>query len=288
MARERSLRLDRFAVQSLCERGEVLRKELLRSRSARDPEAVHDLRVAIRRLRACLEAFPSVFRSRRVDKLQRQLRRLFRLAGTVRDADIALEIQNGQGDPDRRLEKKRRRQARCLRKRLRKRKARKLLRRVRRVARRPKKDRRDAGAVAAAALDQRIGSLLAQGGQAVADEADPPTLHRLRIAIKKSRYAAEVFLPVSGPGAEVMLDELQEIQTRLGEIQDCATALALLSDDDQMARAAIEKRQDQLRREFFRHWRSRVEGPDGLGGGRLQSSSSADLAVAATASVAAT
>ncbi len=60
-------------------------------RSDQDPEYVHEMRVAIRRSRAALRLFGHRFRRRTVVKLQRQLKRLARLLGPVRDSDVALE-----------------------------------------------------------------------------------------------------------------------------------------------------------------------------------------------------
>lgn len=264
MSHGENLRLDRFAVQSLREREAVLRRQLTRARASLDPDAVHDLRVAIRRMRACLEAFPTVFRAKRVERLRRKLRRIFHLAGAVRDTDIAAELHQAGGKRRRRLAKTRRNRARRLRRQLGKKKARKLLRRVQAVAQRTCQDDRDAGETAAKSLSLDLAQLFEQGRQAVAAEAEPPELHRLRIAVKKMRYRAEVFLLLLGPDASSAIEDLSEMQTALGEIQDCATALKLLRAGAADARADIETRQLELRREFYRDWRERVDAPGAL------------------------
>ena len=58
------------------------------TRSAR-PEAVHNLRVSIRRFSECLRAFQQFFPARRIRK---RLKRIMDAAAEVRDRDIALEF----------------------------------------------------------------------------------------------------------------------------------------------------------------------------------------------------
>ncbi|HWB39618.1 MAG TPA: CHAD domain-containing protein [Gemmatimonadales bacterium] len=56
-----------------------------------DPEALHDYRVALRRLRSCLRAYRRQLRSTVSRKSVRQLRRLTRGTGESRDLDVHLE-----------------------------------------------------------------------------------------------------------------------------------------------------------------------------------------------------
>lgn len=263
----------------------MLREELIRARASLDPDAVHDLRVAIRRLRACLEAFPTVFRVKPAKRLRQKLRCIFRLAGAVRDTDIAAELhQDSKKSKRRALAKARRLHAHRLRRRISKKRAGKLLRRVRAIIRRAKKDPRDVSVVAGESLSLSLAQVIEQGREAVAAEAPPPVLHRLRIAVKKMRYRAEVFLLLLGPDASGVLDELSDLQTMLGEIQDCETALGLLADGDEEERAAIESRQAALRCKFFRAWREEIDAPGALERRQRQLSGAEDLSCAATAS----
>ena len=56
-----------------------------------DPESVHDLRVAIRRLSQGLDVFGTLFPKGAAGKVDRKIDRLRRLAGAVRDLDITIE-----------------------------------------------------------------------------------------------------------------------------------------------------------------------------------------------------
>ena len=57
-----------------------------------DASAIHDLRVAIRRLNVCLRVFAQFYPGRSAKRIRRQLEGLMELAGEVRNCDIALEL----------------------------------------------------------------------------------------------------------------------------------------------------------------------------------------------------
>lgn len=60
---------------------------------------------------------------------------------------------------------------------------------------------------------------------------DPPSLHALRIGIKRLRYALEFFAPLAGAKAtQRLLGHLAGLQDTLGQINDLANAGALLMD----------------------------------------------------------
>src|SRR6185295_457216 len=57
-----------------------------------DPDAIHDLRVAIRRLNQTLRVFVAWLDARRVTKLRARLKKLMERCGAVRNCDIAMEV----------------------------------------------------------------------------------------------------------------------------------------------------------------------------------------------------
>jgi CHAD domain-containing protein len=75
-------------------------REIRRCREKPDPDPVHDLRVSIRRFTQSLRTFELLLPRREVKKVRRQLRAVLKLAGTVRDYDIALELLAKSGYPD--------------------------------------------------------------------------------------------------------------------------------------------------------------------------------------------
>src|SRR5262249_30985804 len=66
--------------------------QLAATRQAYGPEAVHDLRVAIRRFSQALAVFKASFRRKNLKKIRKSLKPLMTAAGEVRDCDIALKF----------------------------------------------------------------------------------------------------------------------------------------------------------------------------------------------------
>jgi CHAD domain-containing protein len=71
------------------------------NRAARtgDAEAIHDLRVAIRRLSRCLRVFARFYPARSWKPMRRRLSGLMDACGSVRDRDIAIELLEKAGVP---------------------------------------------------------------------------------------------------------------------------------------------------------------------------------------------
>src|SRR5947207_1630261 len=80
--------------------GKLLRRfasRVRRTAKEGDAEAIHHLRVAIRRLRRCLQVFSEFYPGRSWKKIRRRLALLMDAAGEVRDRDIALELLAAAG-----------------------------------------------------------------------------------------------------------------------------------------------------------------------------------------------
>jgi CHAD domain-containing protein len=75
--------------------------QLNRSAKSRDPDSIHDLRVAIRRLNRCLRVFSQFYPGHSWKNCRRQLSDLLQAAGKVRDRDIAIEMLEKAGVPGR-------------------------------------------------------------------------------------------------------------------------------------------------------------------------------------------
>jgi CHAD domain-containing protein len=63
---------------------------------------------------------------------------------------------------------------------------------------------------------------------ALADEATDLTWHRLRIAAKRCRYAAEVCVPIGGRAASAFAEQMTRITEELGTQQDATLVSAVL------------------------------------------------------------
>ncbi|HEV2460564.1 MAG TPA: CHAD domain-containing protein, partial [Ktedonobacterales bacterium] len=230
----------------------------------RDPDGVHDMRVAIRRLRTTLMILESapVFDQRRVRGLRRQLKRPARALGEVRDADVLLDrldaymrdrsVQADELDVLRDVLVEQREVAEadllaCLSHP----KLARLLAAIEELAR--ERDDRAASEpcievrhFAGSTLWRRYEDVLAFEGLVPA--AEPPSLHRLRIACKRLRYTLELFHPQLGDGAEVLHADLVEAQDLLGNLQDTVVALDIATElrREHPKRAALAHYADAL------------------------------------------
>jgi CHAD domain-containing protein len=93
--------MKRYARAQAGELLDRLEKQVRLASDSRDPDAVHDLRVSIRRLRGCLRAFSQFLPGKVRKKARRKAGDLMKLAGAVRDRDIALELYAQAGVPER-------------------------------------------------------------------------------------------------------------------------------------------------------------------------------------------
>jgi len=242
---------------------------------SRDAEAVHDLRVAIRRFSQVLRVFKPCFRGKEGRKIRRQLKQIMDLAGEVRNCDIALKL----------LAKSLRRDTTGLRPKLedlRREGERALVAFLKHWV-----DRQSSlkwrGAVASAATTnsdastkapiartaQRMLPRMAQeffenGNEAASSKTSPRGLHKFRIASKKFRYTLELFTSVYGPSLESSLERIRRIQGLLGDINDCDTVRSMLSQYKEADKVTswLKKRQHRRIEEFQRYW-TETFAPDG-------------------------
>jgi adenylate cyclase len=228
--------------------------------ASEDPEYIHQMRVATRRLRAALRLFGPLLPAGFADPLLDPLRELMAVLGHARDLDVLLaEIAEPvlQALPDEpRLAAlvgvitERGFDTRQV--------ALRFLRSPRHgsivlqaLATLHGQEKVGSGETANTALtlidfaESRLRRLrkkvLALAAAARID--NPSSLHALRIGIKRLRYALEFFTPLASPKAmRRMLAHLTSLQNTLGQINDLASAGELLmscADDDPRLREAV-------------------------------------------------
>lgn len=217
-----------------------------------DPEYIHQMRVALRRLRAALRLFRSLLPADYSARMRPLLRELMQPLGRARDYDVLLaEIAQpvlAALPEEPRLAAligsitERRSAAR--------RHARHLLRAPRygqiviellalahgitaaELEGRATEASADVVTAELPAFAQKRLKRLRRSVLALASEADaakPETLHALRIGIKRLRYALEFFAPLAAKKpTRRLLERLAELQDVLGQINDLANAGALL------------------------------------------------------------
>ncbi|MBL8134061.1 MAG: CHAD domain-containing protein [Anaerolineae bacterium] len=221
------------------------------SRTGEDIEDVHDMRVAIRRMRSALRLLEPYFKQKAIAPYSRGLRKIAQTLGTVRDLDVQID------DLEKYAAERPDEERAALEK------AAALLR-----GRRDKARERLVGAFDRAAYGRFVkafGVFLTTPGKGargdsdrdeiqpvrlrhilpemiyrhlgsvrayeeVLPEADLLTLHALRIEFKRLRYVVSLFGEVLGSNAEGFIEEMKLIQDHLGRLNDMSVAQDHLND----------------------------------------------------------
>jgi len=202
-----------------------------------DPDALHDFRVALRRLRSTLRAFRTEFTADIPRRTRRRLRRLAGASGLSRDLEVQRAWIRAQQES---LPPEARRGAEWLLERLDRRQraadARftrrlgnvydRLERRLRRALQAPDIAPRTASSRRRASAMVLVRRMIREGTaefrrelRAVHSLADREHAHAARIAAKRLRYLLEPFA-ADLPDAEPAVAELTALQDLLGELQD--------------------------------------------------------------------
>jgi CHAD domain-containing protein len=221
-----------------------------------DPEGVHQIRVAVRRLRAALKADDAVHDLPNVEELRVELKWLGGELGPVRDLDVLLGYFRAQaaGFDERELaavdrllgtltadrERARKRMVRALRGR---RYAALLVALVvastapvRGVPRSKKKQKQQLGGDLTGVVERPFRKLTKLASTLDTDATDED-LHELRIRGKRLRYAAELAVPTGGKPVRQLIKATRGLQDVLGDHQDAVVA-------EQRVRALLRGRTD--------------------------------------------
>jgi len=222
---------------ALEERRQVFFRQLSRVRRRASEPAIHDLRVALRRLIAALDLAAVVVPDRGIPRLRRSLRKALKQFNTLRDVHIALLAMKDQRSATPPM----RRYSMSLRVR-----ERQLLRECAVYLRTMKvqDSEREIAAIQQVLLMRGTDPLLDAFAGAVlrgsyattvahavelrraVTAADPASIHRLRVAFKKVRYATEILSPLLPWMTRSRRKWMQSYQTLMGEVQDCEVMLA--------------------------------------------------------------
>jgi CHAD domain-containing protein len=214
---------------------DALRAEEAGVRRGRSAEAVHRMRTALRRLRSILRTGRPLFRAGWVDRLRGELKWLGAALGGVRDLDVlAAHLRSRVGPMPaaeraaarrllRRLRDDRGRARRALLTALRSPRYARLRHQLTTALDHPPTRRESISLVGITAdtfrkLRKAVGKL--------PDDPDDEDLHRVRIKVKRARYAAELVQPTEGRRGKRFIKAAKEVQDILGEHQDAVVAEA--------------------------------------------------------------
>jgi CHAD domain-containing protein len=226
--------------------------------SGDDPHDIHQMRVATRRLRASLQATATAYRPELVISLRRQLRRLARVLGEVRDRDVLLMrfrkdakklarkmlpaseteqpalVQDELQAVIERLQDEREAAHGELVEELGRKRTVRLLNELNQFLTYPLQDvQADDGGLpllvhhhAGSALWREYESV--RRFETIMQDASSEQLHDLRIACKYLRYTLELFESALGEDAHGLLKQVVAMQEHLGNVHDTDVALEYL------------------------------------------------------------
>jgi CHAD domain-containing protein len=254
---------------------EVIREKEPGTRLGADPEELHRMRAAVRRLRAILGAVRDMFDPDWLEGLRSELDWFGTVLGGLRDLDVLrayLRRELASLKPAARavgddlfdlVDVQRARAQHRIVVALDGERYAKLLARLETAVRRPKVVATNLSLPAVAASQFKK---LRKAVKALPKDPDDADLHAVRIRVKRARYAAELAQPIVGRPAERFVARTKKLQDALGEYQDAAVAeerLRTLVDDDPRSPVGLlanrlVKRQRARRQaaqmDFFEHW----------------------------------
>lgn len=204
-------------------------------KSGPDPEDVHELRVWTRRAAAALELYAGLLPRRRSARLRKRLKRLRRAANDARDMDI-FTLRLTEGPPgagpwlDLAQEERQAAQRPLVKACRRLKKGKRLTRLGRKMLRRLKPPGHGEAVHFGDWARERLRPIVHDFFAAVpGDTENVEALHQFRVRGKQLRYAMELLAGAFPPAfRDELYPAVEELQERLGAINDHAAALARL------------------------------------------------------------
>jgi CHAD domain-containing protein len=224
-------------LDALHDRWRTWRSGLKRCRKKYSEAAVHDLRVATRRLISALDLLAGIHPEGKLRKARRRLKRRLEMLGPLRDVQVQLrtidkmlpsfpELQGLYNA----LQQRERKLVQRLTAALKRVKTGKLEKAMRAVIRQAE-GFLDTPAKQAEKLTAAVDAVGATFNQVVErklaiDPTDSATIHRMRVAFKKFRYMTEALAPMMDWVTSKQLKAMNDFQGSMGDIQDAEVLLA--------------------------------------------------------------
>lgn len=224
-------------LQAIDKRWETYREQIKTCRRAFSEEAVHDLRVATRRLLALVDLIRAVRPHPRLQKIRKALKGQMDEFDALRDTQVMLaEVSETLASlPELKSLQQilQRRERRLLRE------AEEFIEALKPagIARRLEKTRAEIAAAdpgpafdeaVLRAVDEAYATVLQR--YAWIDPAQPATIHRTRIAFKRFRYMVEIVHPLLEDFPPARFKQMHDYQSVMGEIQDAEVFLFTLEE----------------------------------------------------------
>jgi CHAD domain-containing protein len=231
---------------SLNTRWDKYQTELKTCRREFSEEAVHDFRVATRRLLSALDLLRAVVHDPRIQKTRRILKDQLDDLDDLRDAQALLAdiSENIHETPNLQpfqeyLRSREKHLMRLAHKDIKSLKMEILSKRIQKLNQTIKEFKQtDLDTSVFSAVDEAY--IIVNQRYALVDASQPATIHHLRIAFKKFRYMIEVIYPFLENLPLDYLKKLHDYQAVMGDIQDMEVALQELADFGELAPASYD------------------------------------------------
>jgi len=206
-----------------------------------EPEPVHQVRVAARRLRSAVGLFAPYIASLRPKVMDARLKWLGAQAGVVRDLDVLGELLQQRGkklDPQiskdlepvfEEVRVRRAKAANDLARSLASNRYKALIARLSAPIAITHRGDAAFGAVAGNLFTPILKSVI-RAGEKMHEDPTPDDLHSLRKRAKAARYSLEMMLAIDKKPLGEMLEGLEELQDKVGEHHDAAGAVAWIKE----------------------------------------------------------
>ncbi len=223
-------------LDSLNTRWDKYKAELKTCRREFSEEAVHDFRVAARRLLTFLDLLRMMFQDQGIKKTRRVLKDQLDALDDLRNTQVLLadmsevihEMPALQPFQEY-LQHKEKKLLRAARKEIRSLKVASLAKRIRKLTQTIEAAKQtDQGTSLFSVVDEAYA--VVNQRYALIDLGQPATIHRVRLAFKKFRYMLEAVSPILQDLPADHLKKLHDYQSAMGDIQDMEVALQELAD----------------------------------------------------------
>lgn len=245
---------------SIDERWKFYRTQLKTCRREISEEAVHDLRVATRRLLAVMEILHILDPHPRVQKVRKALKGQLDALDGLRDIQVMLveTAKRVETLPQLKpfidtLHEREKALRRAARKQIKATQPSELKKRINKIKLMLEKSsfNDDFNERLLRVVDQAYLNAAQAYGQL--DASQPATLHRLRIAFKKFRYMVEIIHPILAEYPQTYFKRMHDYQSMLGDIQDVEIFLGILTD---VVETGVSSFEAEPVRKFYEHRRT--------------------------------
>jgi CHAD domain-containing protein len=271
-----------FAIEQASRLLRQLTLQINRTVKSSNAEAVHHVRVAIRRfsqaIAVCRSCFPGQLAGKDMRKTRRRLKKIMSAAGEARNCDVALKFVARWRVPhaaqlQSKLKIRREDSAEILNGELTRWKDREMPLKLHAALDEAGGRHASVEAASAKTTDEAARKVLSSiakdflrhGDEAASPKASPHDMHRFRIVAKKLRYTLELFQPCYGAVLNGSVAGIKRTSGLLGDINDSATVGDMVAEYEgarQLTRH-LKKRQDKKTEEFRDYWaEERKEGED--------------------------